>query len=45
MLYLNLYRTEDYVRFAKAIIAPIQEILTNETETRRKNMENTCRGS
>ena len=29
---------EDYVRFAKAIIAPIQEILTNETETRREKI-------
>lgn len=29
---------EDYVRFAKAIIAPIQEILANETETRREKI-------
>jgi SAM-dependent methyltransferase len=29
---------EDYVRFAKTIIAPIQEILTNETETRREKI-------
>jgi ubiquinone/menaquinone biosynthesis C-methylase UbiE len=40
--YLNIVfefaSAEDYVRFAKAIIAPIQEILANETETRREKI-------
>lgn len=29
---------EEYVRFAKAIIAPLQDILANETERRREEI-------
>ena len=40
--YLNIVfefaSAEDYVRFAKAIIAPLQDILANETETRREKI-------
>ncbi len=36
---------EEYVRFAKAIIAPLQDILANETERRREEIWKMLKGN